>query len=76
MTGLQKTNYPEEKIDVDEEEGVGQKKRMVQAPSPQAGTGIAPILVIVIQKRKIEENGGKRSQQSYHRILQISHSLF
>lgn len=74
VAGLQKANKPEEEIDIEEEEGVGQKNGMVQTPRPQSRTGVIATPVVVIKEGEIEEYGRKRSHHSNHRILQIPHT--
>lgn len=76
MAGLNLTYDPEEDVDVEEEEGVGQEKRVVKAPAPERRQAIAAIGngdgVRVFEEGQVEENGGERSDESKEGVLEVS----
>lgn len=43
MVGLEETDKPEEDVDVEEEEDIGEEKGVVIAPRPKRGEGIIGI---------------------------------
>lgn len=65
---LDMADEPEEYIDVEEEKGIGQKKRVVITPCPKRSLRKPCTLAIrrsekimVVQEGKVEEYGGKGS---------------
>ena len=64
MAWLDEANDPEQNIDIEEKEDVGEKKRVLVTPIPQRGKWIR-IFMVVIEEGEVEDYGGKRSKKCY-----------
>lgn len=78
MARLEKPNYPERKINIEEKEGVSQQQWVLIAPYPQRRKRIAfacwsneRMITELAEEREIEENGRKRNQKCYYSITNI-----
>lgn len=58
VAGLDVADEPEEDIDVEEEENVGQKKRVISAPCPQRRKSsiLTDAGMIMVKEGEVEEN--------------------
>ena len=72
MLGLEQADYPEEHVDVGEEENVGEEKRVAGAPLPEKTARFGGI---VAEEREEEDDGRERDEDSDEGILQIFHSI-
>lgn len=71
MAGLEGAQKPEQKVDIEEEEDVGEKKRVLIAPCPERRDRACFCGGVVAEEREIEENGRKRSEECYHRVPEV-----
>lgn len=76
MALLDLTDDPEENIDIEEEEGVDQKKRVVDAPWPERRecSAIYVACFVMVNEVEIEENWRKWNQERNSCALQITSS--
>ncbi|CAM8929050.1 unnamed protein product [Rhodiola kirilowii] len=58
VVGLESADEPEDAIYIDEEESVGEEKRVAEAPIPQTRWRFG---VVVSEKSDVEEDGRKRN---------------
>lgn len=76
MATLNLTDGPEEDVDVEEEEGVGQEKRVAKAPTPERREAIGAIAIAgsdrVFEEGQVEENGGERSEESEEGVPEVA----
>lgn len=76
MARLDLTDGPEEDVDVEEEEGVGQEKRVVEAPAPERREATAAIAgsdgAGAFEEGQVEENGGEGSDEGEEGVLEVA----